>query len=596
MDLAQQGSKKRYKRIDNSLNEFTYVIMCGGDYTLTHNAPRPLYKVNGESLLERIIRLLQKNSVNTDNIIISSNDPIFDGFKVKRKENLNNNYVSGDWRKKIPSKGYWVDAFLPMNTPTVYLYGDVYYSENCIKTIVTSARNITQPFILVGSNQEPYGFIVKDTNLFQKHINLVKKAQDEGKLIRPAITWEVYRSLNNLDLNKHQMLDKNYIKILDDTIDIDDKRQVHNVLQKKFAKNRYYTNVFYIDLIYDAGGVETFLYNLVQKYIKKDIVIFYGKASEAQLERLYPYCEVYPYSPDLVIQCKNFFGFFANPIAKKVIAENYYFTIHGDYKALGVAPPKNSVGYNPIAVSQVVADSWYDYTKESPIVSYNPVIVKKPKKILHLITASRLSREKGAKRIEKLAQLFDDNNIPFKWDIYSPNLKNAPIHPSIFLHNTKLDLTNEIADADYLVQLSDTESFGYSIAEALMLKTPVIITDCPVFKELKIQNGIDGFIVDFDLENVDVQKIYTSHLKPTWTAPQDSWNTILDNHTEKSLKDYNYKYEVVATDQYKKQNIIDVGLGKIPQAGETWIINQERLKILQEAPYQLIEVKNIIKD
>ena len=43
----------------------------------------------------------------------------------------------------------------------------------------------------------------------------------EGKLKRMAITWELYRYLNNLDVNVQQVLDETYVCIDDETMDID---------------------------------------------------------------------------------------------------------------------------------------------------------------------------------------------------------------------------------------------------------------------------------------------------------------------------------------------------------------------------------------
>jgi hypothetical protein len=40
----------------------------------------------------------------------------------------------------------------------------------------------------------------------------------------------------------------------------------------------------------------------------------------------------------------------------------------------------------------------------------------------------------------------------------------------------ELNIRNYIADADYTVQLSDTEAYCYTMIESLLLKTPVIVT------------------------------------------------------------------------------------------------------------------------
>lgn len=45
--------------------------------------------------------------------------------------------------------GYWVDAFYPFETPVTYLFGDVFYSENALKTILNKS---TEDVLFFGSN------------------------------------------------------------------------------------------------------------------------------------------------------------------------------------------------------------------------------------------------------------------------------------------------------------------------------------------------------------------------------------------------------------------------------------------------------------
>ena len=54
----------------------------------------------------------------------------------------------------------------------------------------------------------------------------------------------------------------------------------------------------------------------------------------------------------------------------------------------------------------------------------------------------------------------------------------------------ELDIRDYIADADYLIQLSDTESYAYSIVEAACLGTPIIATKMPVLDEMNILNQL----------------------------------------------------------------------------------------------------------
>lgn len=207
------------------------IIMCGGYYE-NFETPKQLSIVNGETLLERTIRLLKENGV-TD-IYVSSNDPRFEKYAPRLEHNNSYEYKDG----KI--YGYWVDAYYPMDEPCIYLHGDVYYSENAIKKILNLKPSVNT-FIgnEIARNKEhknwgePFGYIVVDQKEFRKGIEDTKKLQDEGKLERGyAISWELYRVLNGLDPNKQYILDETYLSIDDETIDVDAPFQVEELNKK----------------------------------------------------------------------------------------------------------------------------------------------------------------------------------------------------------------------------------------------------------------------------------------------------------------------------------------------------------------------------
>ena len=209
-----------------------YIVMCGGVYD-NFTIPKPLSVINGETLVERTIRLLKENGI-TD-IYISSNNSIFDKY-APRLEHFNSyEYKDG----KV--YGYWIDAYYPTDEPCVYLHGDVYYSEDAIKKIVNLNPKVNT-FIgnEVARNKEhknwgePFGWIIVNQDEFRKGIEETKKLQDEGKLERGfALSWELYRVLNGLDPNKQYIIDDNYLSIDDETIDVDAPWQIEE-FNKKF--------------------------------------------------------------------------------------------------------------------------------------------------------------------------------------------------------------------------------------------------------------------------------------------------------------------------------------------------------------------------
>lgn len=204
------------------------IIMCGGKYKdfYKHKA---LSKVRGEVLIERTIRLLKENEV--AEWYISTNDDHFDKYgNILHHENTFE-------AKNGKVKGYWLDAYYPIEEPVIYLHGDVWYSNDAIKKILNLNPKVNT-FIgnEVARNKEhlnwgePFGWIIVDPKEFREGINKTKKLQDEGKLERGyAISWELYRVLNNLDPNKMYIIDDTYLSIDDNTIDIDTSEQIEMV-------------------------------------------------------------------------------------------------------------------------------------------------------------------------------------------------------------------------------------------------------------------------------------------------------------------------------------------------------------------------------
>ena len=198
-----------------------YVILCGGIYD-DFKQPKALSVIKGEKLIDRTIRLLKENGI--DDIAISSNTEYFDYINVPKLRHFNS-YAVIDGKVQ----GYWLDAYLDLDEPCVYLHGDVYYTENAIKKII-NYNACYNTFIgnEVARNKEhknwgePFGWIVVDQKKFKEGIAKTKKLQDDGKLERGyAISWELYRVLNHLDPNKQYIYDNTYLSIDDETIDVD---------------------------------------------------------------------------------------------------------------------------------------------------------------------------------------------------------------------------------------------------------------------------------------------------------------------------------------------------------------------------------------
>lgn len=205
-----------------------YILMCGGKYD-KWKTPKQLLKVNDEVIIERTIRLLRENGIN--DIYISTDNPAFDYLWDIPKLKHNNSYEVKDGKLY----GYWVDAFYPTDEPTCYIFGDVYFSEEAIKTIVETKTNDIElfgsapPFADIYPKQwiEPFALKVVDTDHLKKSIQRTKELADEGKFWRFPIMWELWTVIKDVPLQtKPDEYIYNYTAINDYTIDVDNEEDI----------------------------------------------------------------------------------------------------------------------------------------------------------------------------------------------------------------------------------------------------------------------------------------------------------------------------------------------------------------------------------
>lgn len=334
-------------------------------------------------------------------------------------------------------------------------------------------------------------------------------------------------------------------------------------------------NIFYIYNLNLIGGTESFLYYLCRKYQDYDITIYYQIGDINQINRLRQYVRVKKYDGEK-IQCKKAFFNYNLDIIDNVDAKEYIQILHTDYKEQKMFFRPNPKITKYIGVSKVVCNSFKEYTGLDCELCYNPIIIDKPRKVLNLISATRLTAEKGKDRMIKLANLLEQNNIPYLWTIFTDDTKFIN-NPNMVYMKPKLDITDYIANADYLVQLSDKgEGYGYTPVEALTVGTPVIVTPCPAFLEIGVKDGENGFVVDFDMNNIDIQKIYKSSLKFKYEPKKDTWNKYLAKGESTYKKDFTTIVKVKCIQDY-----YDLGFNRlITRNDEPYNVNKIRAEYL----------------
>lgn len=199
-----------------------YIIMAGGEYKHWEK-PRHLSVINGEELIARTIRLLRENGI--EDISISTDNPVFEKFNVPILKH-NNLYVT-KWHDT--EEGDWLNAFYPVEEPVCYILGDVYFSEEAIKTIVNTDTDDIElfgsipPFTkdYIKNHIEAFALKVVNTKHLEEAIKETRKLYKQGKFWRKPIIWELWEVIKDTPIQPKGSFIYNYTKINDYTCDID---------------------------------------------------------------------------------------------------------------------------------------------------------------------------------------------------------------------------------------------------------------------------------------------------------------------------------------------------------------------------------------
>jgi glycosyltransferase involved in cell wall biosynthesis len=352
--------------------------------------------------------------------------------------------------------------------------------------------------------------------------------------------------------------------------------------------------VVYRSFLSKIGGIESAVYNfclsLKDKY---DIVFIYDNIGEENMQQLYRLkklvkCVVYNGQK---IKCDRFIYYGVNPktIDKTIETPNKKIQqICNDmlaYPTTFIPDTKDTEFY---ADSESSAKSFEKKFNVKCGVLHNLFNIQ-PNKCLMLCTASRLSWEKGYERMKDMAKRMKEKKIPFIWTVFTNDLPNEEIDGFIFM-KPRLNVIDYMAKMDYVIQLSDFESWGCTITEALECGAPVISTDFPSAYE-QIEDGTNGFILQRDLRNLDevIDKMYNTNLKGFKYTQKYSIKEWTDTIGElgKPKSDYVYNqnenigfrakvlkgcYYAVEQQQCKEGNILTIG-------------TEERLKYLEKLGY-----------
>lgn len=311
------------------------------------------------------------------------------------------------------------------------------------------------------------------------------------------------------------------------------------------------------------GGTETWILNICLVYKDKyDITIYYPdnlhigeNVAKGAYDRLAQLVKLVPVSTER-IQCDVAifaFDYFHLPL---VDAGRKYLFIHpGDGHGNHPRTPEGYAEFTGVVgVSQYTVDKMKKWCPGLEVMKvYNPV----PEKPLKLISLSRSAKDKGWKRAMALARKLHKRGVNFTWDVYTDY---KGVHKSKFMNFCKptIEVIDKLQKADFLVQLSDHESFGYSMVEGLQY-SKLIVTDIEILPEMGI-NKNNAVIVP--LKNADYDSVVDDILSRMYVPPQTDYAVLFGEPSDSMEQERIKVKNITKMDWYIEDQDFWVGEGE----------------------------------
>ena len=227
---------------------------------------------------------------------------------------------------------------------------------------------------------------------------------------------------------------------------------------------------------------------------------------------------------------------------------------------------------------------------ESGKVIHNMNVTQKEKALL-LVSATRLPAPDKGKLEERMLWLANELNnkgVNYIWlNFADGELSNPP--RNFYNMGVRSDIQSVLKAADYLVQLSDSECWSYSCLEALTNGCACIVTPFPSAYEMGIEDGVNGYIIPFNLD-FDVTRLKKV---PKFKYPYDNneilkeWVKILGDKPPR--RDYKPPTDVATT---VIRGYYDIELKKDLVRGDLVYMPIERAKELTKKRFVIMEGDN----
>ncbi|ACF13717.1 hypothetical protein Ctha_1254 [Chloroherpeton thalassium ATCC 35110] len=190
-----------------------FILCAGGSSKWGYylGIPKPLIQINKEPLLHRTLRLLKGHKIS--DVTIVATDPILEqkGYSFFKPE-------ASRWfvETVLSTESLWQEQ-------NIFLMGDVFYTQEAIKTIVASADKLKffgRPGKSMYSHKahgEVFGITFSNEASQQVKAHGEKVIQ-AAKSLGHGKAWQLYRSLAGFGLDEKQV-ETAYFQVIDDFTD-----------------------------------------------------------------------------------------------------------------------------------------------------------------------------------------------------------------------------------------------------------------------------------------------------------------------------------------------------------------------------------------
>lgn len=276
-----------------------------------------------------------------------------------------------------------------------------------------------------------------------------------------------------------------------------------------------------------AGGTETWILNICKIYKDKyDITIYYPynlfkgeNIPTGAYDRLAQMVKLVPVSTEQIKVDVAIFAFDYFHL-QMVDAEKKFLFIHpGDGHGNHPRKPEEYSEFTGVVgVSQYTVNKMAKWCPGLDVIRvYDPV----PEQELRLLSLSRSAKDKGWTRMTALAEALHNNGVKFRWDVYT-DYQGVNSCKYMKFHKPTIHAIDKIRESDFLVQLSDHESFGYSMVEGIQY-SKLIVTDIEILPEMGISK--DNAVI-VPMKNADYNEVVKDILSRTYTPPQTDYKVL----------------------------------------------------------------------